>query len=45
MVAGQTNTGENIRCIIQMFTGTHIQKGSLKIRKKGTTTNNKITLK
>jgi hypothetical protein len=35
MVAGQTNTGENIRCITHTLTGTHIQKGSLTITKKG----------
>jgi hypothetical protein len=45
MVAGQTKTGENIRCIINMLIGIQIQKGSLNIRKKGVINNNIITLK
>tara|TARA_R110002012_G_scaffold280555_1_gene469101 strand:- start:2253 stop:2387 length:135 start_codon:yes stop_codon:yes gene_type:complete len=44
MVAGQTNTGENIRCITQTVTGTQIQNGSLIITKGGVNINRSIKM-
>ena len=35
MVKGQTNTGENIKCRIQVLTGNHTQNGSF-ITNRGT---------
>jgi len=40
MVAGQTNTGENIKCITHMLTGTQIQNGSIIVTKNGVNINN-----
>ena len=42
MVRGQTNTGENIKCRIQVLTGNHTQNGSFIINKGAETKNPKI---
>ncbi len=45
MVAGQTNTGENIRCKIHIEIGMETQNGSLVIRSGGVIIRSIITIK